>query len=232
LQGVVKDQSGGLLSGAVVTLRNARTGAERKATTDEAGRYSFLSVEAGAYEIEAELTGFKKYLQTGVTLTLNQVADVTITMTVGDLTESVTVTDDAAQIEVSSTQVGNVVNSRAVVGLPLASRDTYQLLQLQAGVQSQIGSDLFFGSDKAGVVSVNGGRGRSNNYTVNGSDGNDLFANLPIVEPSPDSIQEFLVLANTFDAEFGRNSGSIINVVTKSGSNEYHGSVYEFLRND
>jgi hypothetical protein len=232
LQGVVKDPSGGVLAGATVTLRNARTGVERKATTDEAGRYSFLSVEAGAYEIEAELTGFKKYLQTGVNLALNQVADVTITMTVGDLTESVTVTDDAAQIEVSSTQVGNVVNSRAVVGLPLASRDTYQLLQLQAGVQSQIGSDLFFGSDKAGVVSVNGGRGRSNNYTVNGSDGNDLFANLPVVEPSPDSIQEFRVLANTFDAEFGRNSGSIINVVTKSGSNEYHGSVYEFLRND
>ena len=134
-------------------------------------------------------------------------------------------------METTSTQMGAVVSDRMVTQLPLNARDTYQLLQLQPGVQSQLGSDLFYGSDQAGVVSVNGGRGRSNNYTVNGGDANDQFANLPAIQPSPDSIEEFRVMTSTFDAEFGRNSGSVVNVVTKSGSNEVHGNLYEFLRN-
>ena len=104
-------------------------------------------------------------------------------------------------------------------------------MQLQPGVQSQTGSDLFYGSNNAGVVSVNGGRGRSNNFSVNGGDANDQFANLPAVQPSPDSIEEFRVITNTFDAEYGRNSGAVVNVITKSGTNQLHGNVYEFFRN-
>ena len=125
------------------------------------------------------------------------------------------------------------MDARQVSNLPLNSRDTYQLLQLQPGVMSTVGSSntLVYGSDDAGAVSVNGGRGRSNNFSVNGGDANDLFANLPTVQPSPDSIEEFRVLTNTFDAEYGRNSGSVVNVVTKSGTNEWHGSAYEFFRN-
>ena len=98
---------------------------------------------------------------------------------------------------------------------------------------STVGSSnsIVYGSNNAGAVSVNGGRGRSNNFTVNGGDANDQFVNLPTVQPSPDSIQEFRVLTNTFDAEYGRNSGSIVNVVTKSGSNQFHGNMYEFFRN-
>jgi len=95
-----------------------------------------------------------------------------------------------------------------------------------------LGNDLFFGSDNAGAVSVNGGRGRANNYMVNGGDGNDIFVNAPAIQPSPDAIEEFRVLTNTFDAEYGRNSGSVVNVVTKSGTNALHGDFYEFLRND
>jgi len=102
---------------------------------------------------------------------------------------------------------------------------------LQPGVQSQLGADLFYGSSNPGVVSVNGGRGRSNNYMVNGGDGNDIFVNSPAIQPSPDAIEEFRVLTNTFDAEYGRNSGSVVNVVTKSGTNAVHGDVYEFFRN-
>jgi hypothetical protein len=115
--------------------------------------------------------------------------------------------------------------------LPLATRDTYQLLQLQPGVQSQQGYDLFAGSNEAGAVSVNGGRGRANNYNVNGGDANDQFLNAPAIQPVPDAIAEFRVLTNNFDAEYGRNSGSVVNVVTKGGTNEYHGDVYEFFRN-
>ena len=95
-------------------------------------------------------------------------------------------------------------------------------------MQSQLGADLFYGSDNPGVVSVNGGRGRSNNYMVNGGDANDIFVNGPAIQPSPDAIEEFRVLTNTFDAEYGRNSGSVVNVVTKSGTNEIHGDFYEF----
>ena len=111
------------------------------------------------------------------------------------------------------------------------ARNTYQLLQLQPGVQGVGGSDLFYGSDKPGAVSVNGGRGRSNNFSVNGGDGNDLFVNSPGIEPSPDAIQEFKVITNTFDAEYGRNSGAVINVVTKSGTNQFHGTIYDYVRN-
>src|SRR5271163_66727 len=120
----------------------------------------------------------------------------------------------------------------AVSQLPLTSRNAYQLLQLHPGVQSELGADLFYGSDNAGVVSVNGGRGRSNNYMVNGGDANDLCVNGPAIQPSPDAIEEFRVLTNTFDAEYGRNSGSIVNVVTKSGTNQLHGDFYEFFRNN
>jgi len=131
----------------------------------------------------------------------------------------VDVTSEAPLVETTSTQLGAVVGDRAVSQLPLNSRDTYQLLQLQPGVMSTVGSSnsIVYGSSNAGAVSVNGGRGRSNNFNVNGGDANDQFANLPTVQPSPDSIQEFRVLTNTFDAEYGRNSGSIVNVVTKSG---------------
>ena len=93
------------------------------------------------------------------------------------------------------------------------------------------GTICFTDRIKPAVVTVNGGRGRSNNYSVNGGDGNDLFANLPAVQPSPDSIEEFRVITNSFDAEYGRNSGAVVNVVTKSGTNEFHGSVFEFFRN-
>src|SRR5260370_72091 len=134
-------------------------------------------------------------------------------------------------VDTTSTQLGAVVNERAVNQLPLNARDTYQLLQLQPGVQGVGGSDLFYGSNQSGAVSVNGGRGRSNNFNVNGGDGNDLFVNSPGIQPTPDSIAEFRVLTNTFDAEYGRNSGAVINVVTKSGTNALHGNVYEFLRN-
>ena len=104
------------------------------------------------------------------------------------------------------------MNDQSIRELPLSTRNAYQLLQLQPGVQSQLGSDLFYGSENPGVVSVNGGRGRSNNYMVNGGDANDIFVNAPGIQPSPDAIEEFRVITNTFDAEYGRNSGSIVNV--------------------
>ena len=231
--GQVVDSSGAAIPGAVVTITQEATNTTHAAHTDHAGNYSLLEVPVGDYTIEFDAAGFQSAILHHVRLIINQVLTVNQTLAVGTTKEIVEVSAEAALVDVTSTQLGAVVDDRAVVELPLNSRDTYQFLQLQPGVQSQLGGNgnLFYGSDRPGVVSVNGGRGRSNNYSVNGGDGNDQFANLPAIQPSPDSIQEFRVLTNTFDAEFGRNSGAVVNVITKSGSNRWHGSGYEFFRN-
>ncbi|MDQ1410918.1 MAG: hypothetical protein QOJ41_2653, partial [Acidobacteriaceae bacterium] len=231
IRGTLTDTSGASITGVTVSLHNEATGADRQAQSGTNGEFSFLEVPVGTYTIEAQQAGFKKYVGKGVTLELNASLTVDIVLQVGGSTETVEVTGAPPQVDTTSTQLGAVVNERAVNELPLAQRDTYQLLQLQPGVQSQLGVDSVYGSDRAGVVSVNGGRGRDNNFTVNGGDGNDQFANLPAIQPSPDTIAEFRVLTNTFDAEYGRNSGAVVNVVTKSGTNNFHGSGYEFFRN-
>ena len=231
VRGTVSDASGGVVAGVTVTLTNTATNVSRQAVTAANGEYLFLEVPVGPYEISVNQPGFKRFLRKDITVDLNTVIGVDIALQLGGSTEVVEVTGEPPVIDTTTTQLGAVVGSREVTELPLNTRDTYQLLQLQPGVQSQLGNDLFYGSDKPGVVTVNGGRGRSNNYSVNGGDGNDLFANLPAVQPSPDSIEEFRVITNSFDAEYGRNSGSVVNVVTKSGTNQFHGSAFEFFRN-
>src|ERR1700721_1262053 len=233
LIGPVADPSGANVAGVKVTLVNEATNVSRDTKTNENGDYDFVEVPVGTYRVEFDQTGFKKNVRRGVGLDINQVITLNMTMQVGTAQEVVDVTSEAPLVETTSTQLGAVVNDRTVSELPLNSRDTYQFLQLQPGVMSTVGSSnsIVYGSNNAGAVSVNGGRGRSNNFSVNGGDANDLFVNLPTVQPTPDSIQEFRVITNTFDAEYGRNSGSVINVVTKSGTNDFHGNLYEFFRN-
>src|SRR5450432_3393574 len=232
IRGTVTDPSGGAIAAAKVTLINEATNVTRDVDSGVNGDYLFLEVPVGSYEIDVAQQGFKKYVRKGIALNLNEVISLDIPLQIGASAEIVEVTGAPPVVDTTSTQLGAVVNERASTQLPLNQRDVYQLLQLQPGVQSQLGNDTFYGSDKAGVVTVNGGRGRANNYSVNGGDGNDLFANLPAIEPSPDSIEEFRVITNPFDAEYGRNSGAVVNVVTKSGTNQIHGSFYEFFRND
>jgi hypothetical protein len=229
--GRVADPSGAVLADVKVTLINEATGVSQQTTTTGSGDFGFPQVAVGIYRLEFDLPGFKKAVQRSVTLDLNQVVTLNMLMQLGEAKETVEVTSEAPLVDTTSTQLGAIMDQRQVAGLPLNSRDTYQLLQLQPGVQGVGGSDLFYGSNQSGAVSVNGGRGRSNNFNVNGGDGNDLFINAPAIQPTPDSIAEFRVLSNTFDAEYGRNSGAVINVVTKSGTNNWHGSAYEFLRN-
>src|SRR5690242_13341789 len=231
--GRVADPGGAVLSDTKVTLVNEGTGVSRDVKTSGSGDYDFVEVPVGTYRLEFDLTGFKRNVRRGVNLDINQVITLNMTMQIGAAQEVVDVTSEAPLVETTSTQLGAVVGDRAVSELPLNSRDTYQFLQLQPGVMSTVGSSnsIVYGSNNAGAVSVNGGRGRSNNFSVNGGDANDQFVNLPTVQPSPDSIQEFRVLTNTFDAEYGRNSGSVVNVVTKSGTNQLHGNIYEFFRN-
>jgi len=231
IRGTVTDESGGAIVGAKVTLINEGTNVSREVQTSAAGEYLFLEVPVGSYEVDVNQQGFKKSAHKGIVLVLNEIATVDITLQVGSNVDTVEVTGAPPVIDTTTTQLGAVMTDQSMRELPLNSRNTYQLLQLQPGVQSQLGADLFYGSSNPGVVSVNGGRGRSNNYMVNGGDGNDIFVNGPAIQPSPDAIEEFRVLTNTFDAEYGRNSGSVVNVVTKSGTNSVHGDVYEFFRN-
>jgi hypothetical protein len=229
--GRVLDPSGAVVPGATLTLTNDDSGAAFAAESSKVGDYIFPSVPVGTYHLEAHGQGFQDFVASGLLINLNATVSYDVKLTVGANTQAVEVTAEAPLVDTTTTQLGAVINERAVQNLPLNSRDTYQLLQLQPGVQGVGGSDLFYGSDKAGAVSVNGGRGRSNNFSVNGGDGNDLFVNSPGIEPSPDAIQEFRVITNTFDAEYGRNSGAVINVITKSGTNKFNGSIYDYVRN-
>ena len=231
LRGTVTDPSGAVIQGAHVGAVQSETHTSRETATDERGDYALPALAVGRYLVEVDVPGFKKYLRQDVEVNLGRVTVVDATLEVGLATQVITAMADPPLLETSSTQLGVVVGERSVVDLPLNARDTYQLLQLQPGVQSQTGIDTLYGTDRAGVVSVNGGRGRSNNFSVNGGEANDLFVNLPAIEPSPDTIEEFRVITNTFDAEVGRNSGAAVNVVTKSGSNSFHGDLYEFFRN-
>ena len=232
IRGTINDPSGAVVPNATVTARLTGTDSVRVVTSDKDGAFVIPELEVGSYDVSTEAQGFKKAVTTAVVVTIGHVNFITITLQIGGSADTVTVEANAAQVETSSTQLGAVMTDTAIVQLPMNTRNAYSLLQLQPGVQSQLGNDLFFGSDNAGAVSVNGGRGRANNYMVNGGDGNDIFVNAPAIQPSPDAIEEFRVLTNTFDAEYGRNSGSVVNVVTKSGTNAVHGDFYEFIRND
>ena len=231
--GRVSDPTGAVLSGAKVTLTNEATNVSRNGLTNDSGDFSFVDVVPGTYTLQYELTGFKKNVQKSVIVDVNQVVTLNSTLQIGGSQETVEVTSEAPQVDTTSTQLGAVINDRSVNELPLNTRDTYQFLQLQPGVQAQLGSSgtTFAGSDDPGSVSVNGGRTRANNFSVNGGDANDQFVNTPTIEPTPDAVEEFRVITNTFDAEYGRNSGSVVNVITKSGANQFHGNVYEYFRN-
>lgn len=231
--GRVADSSGAVLAGVKVTATNEATGISRETATNGSGDYGFPEVPVGTYTLSFDLQGFKTNVRKGITVELNQVVTFNSTLEVGETKEVVEVTSEAPLVDTTSTQLGAIVNNKSVNELPLNARDTYQFLQLQPGVQSQLGSSgsTFYGSDDPGSVSVNGGRGRANNFSVNGGDANDTFVNGAAVQPTPDAIDEFRVITNTFDAEYGRNSGAVVNVVTKSGTNALHGDVYEYFRN-
>ncbi len=231
--GRISDPSGAVLSGAKITATNDATGVTHNVVSNDSGDYVFPDLAVGTYSLTFDFTGFKKVVRHAIALDVNQVITLNMSMQLGATQEVVDVTSEAPLVDTSSTQLGAVVNNRSVNELPLNARDSYQFLQLQPGVQSQLGSSggTFYGSDSAGSVSVNGGRDRANNFSVNGGDANDQFVNLPTIQPTPDAIEEFRVISNTFDAEYGRNSGAVVNVVTKSGTNQWHGNVYEYFRN-
>jgi hypothetical protein len=236
--GTITDSSGAVIPNVPVVLSNAHTGFNRVVKTNGEGEFQFLAVPVGSgYEISVTAPGFEKAVHSSLTLLVNQVYRTDFQLQIGSTEQSVVVSEAAAQVETTSTQLGDVIGSAEMTDLPLNGRSYVDLLGLQPGVVP-INSGATYvdtsssGDQFTGQVSVNGAREAANGFLVNGADVEETYENGAAVIPTLDSIQEFRVLTDTFDAEYGHFSGAIVNVVTKSGTNDFHGNMFEFLRND
>jgi carboxypeptidase family protein len=230
IQGTVKDNQEAVVPGATVTIRNVQTNAVRSATTDANGAYRFLNLPIGNYELTAELAGFAKYVRDGITVSLNQDAVVEVQIHPATISESIQVTADAPLLNTTTPEVGVRFDTTRVAELPVSGatfRDVFALALSAPGV-SQLGSGQT-GFASGTNFSSNGMRVRSNNFMIDGQDSNDPSVTgrqQPI--NNTDTVQEVRLITNQFAAEFGRAAGSIVNVVTKSGTNAYHGSAFVF----
>jgi len=233
IRGRVHDRSNHPVTSAFVIVTAQDTSLMRAASTDEGGEFSLPSLTVGVYTLQVTADGFADFESKDIRASIGEAVRLNITLGSPGSSNTQSLNMGVKSIvEESNAQLGVVMSEGEVSQLPLKARDTFELLQLQPGVQSTIGTNLFFGSDRPGVVSVSGARTRSNNYEVNGGYSADQLVNSPSVQPSPDSIAEFRVISHNYEAALGRNSGSVLNVVTKSGGSSLHGSAYEFLRNN
>jgi len=231
--GTIRDEKGADISGAKVRVTNAATSLRRETTTAENGLYRVLAVPTGVYEVTAEAQGFATTTAKNIEVGVDQVRTLDLALRVSARAESITVAANADLTQTETAKLGEIIDNRKVEDLPLNGRDFAQLARLNPGVASSGGGGGQQGGE-GGVsgFSSNGQRSTSNNFLVDGVDNNDYFGGQAAQIPSIDSIQEFEVQTNTFSAEYGRNSGSVVNLVTKSGTNQLHGSVYDFFRND
>lgn len=229
LSGSVRDSSGAVIPGATVTAVNEGTNFKTAVTTSADGGFIATSLPPGAYRLEVTAPGFKKYVREEITLRVQQNLQLEIALTVGDLAETVVVEAQASSLETTGATLGKVVDNQRIVNLPLNTRNVYSLIFLTPGVTGTIGNN--YGDMR---YSVNGARARTmdtlidgvtaGHATVNGFSGISVF-------PSVDAVEEYKVMSANLSAEFGRSLGNVLNVVFKSGTNQFHGSLYEFLRN-
>ncbi|HEY6399852.1 MAG TPA: carboxypeptidase regulatory-like domain-containing protein, partial [Blastocatellia bacterium] len=233
--GTVRDSNGAAVSKATVTLKNTATGIIATAQTDEDGNYQFLNVKIGAYQVLAEAQGFAKAVADNIQVTVNARQRIDLTLKAGAMTETVTITDAAPLLETESSDRGQVINRQQIVNLPLNGRSYADLALLTPGVRRSTLSAQESGTRDASF-NVNGLRSSLNNFTLDGVDNNFYgtsnqgFSN-QVVQASPDALQEFKVQTNNFSAEFGRAGGAVINASLRSGANEFHGSIYDYIRN-
>jgi hypothetical protein len=222
IRGSVTDPSGAVLPGATVTALNADTGVARTVTTNSKGAFELSSLPIGLYNVTITKDGFKAFKSTGILLVVNQVYALDAVLSVGASSETVEVKADTVQVETSDTQLKDLIDSTKIVDLPLVNRNWTSLEQLTPGIQSS--------SDRFGTYSSNGSQSNQSSYLVDGTDTNDLPLNAPAIVPSPDSIAQFNMVTSSMNAEYGRNSGAVVNAITKSGTNQFHGDAFEFYR--
>ncbi|MGA2329402.1 MAG: TonB-dependent receptor [Bryobacteraceae bacterium] len=232
LTGRVTDPSGAAVAAARVTVRNLETNEVTPATTGSQGDYSVPFLRPGMYQIDVEAKGFKKFRRDGIQLIINQVAAADIALQVGDLTEQVTVTADAELLETSKADRGTVIDTERVLEFPLNARNPLMLSELTAGVNNNIGIRVRpFDNGAINRWTVNGSQISSADWLLDGAPNNARAgANEIAYIPPVDSVQEFKVQTNTYDAQYGHTGGGIFNITLKSGTNELHGTAYEFFR--
>jgi len=243
ISGTVRDPSGSVIPNADVTAGEVNTGVQYHTRTDSKGYYTLPQLPVGTYELEVKVVGFRSYQRQGIVLDTNAALTLDAALQLGSTTETVSVSDDALHVETISTQMGEVITGRQMAAVPLDGRSFTDLLSLQPGVApstsitsttvQDVGATVLdpSGTLNPGTISVNGQREFANSFSVNGSDvEEDVNAGTAII-PNLDAIDEFRIVTSNFDAEYGEFSGGQISVITKSGTNRFHGSAFNFLRN-
>ncbi|HEV2418582.1 MAG TPA: carboxypeptidase regulatory-like domain-containing protein [Terriglobia bacterium] len=237
ISGVIKDPSGAVIPGAEVSVVNTETGIRSVVKADAAGFYNFPALSIGTYDLEVRQTGFKSFRVTGLSINANSALRVDANLQVGEQTQVVSVSSAALHVETRSTQMGEVIGSSRITSVPLNGRSYTDLLHLQPGVSPYVNTaspgDRPVSGDlqNAGNESVNGGRESANGFMVNGANVEEGRNNGAAIIPNLDSIAEWRIITNNFDAEYGNYSGGQVNLATKSGANQFHGDAFDFLRN-
>lgn len=243
IHGVITDPTGAAVVGAQVTVTQTETGMVRKTVTNSDGAFALPNLPVGPYNLEVSASGFQNYVQTGITLQVSQNPKVDVRLRIGTVSQVEEVRGDAVMVNTNETSVSQVIDQQRIVDLPLDGRQATDLILLSGGASNTAipGNDLLssknYGngnvtSSVTATISVAGGQQNSNNYLLDGGDHVDKFSNLNMPFPFPDAIQEFSVQTSTLSARYGEHSGSVVNVVTKSGGNQFHGDIFDFLRND
>jgi hypothetical protein len=235
IHGVVQDSTGAVVGGAQVKATQTDTGRVQAAVSGPDGTYLLADLPVGGYSLEVTSAAFSKYLQTGIVLEVGQNVQVNIALAVGSVSQEVHVSANAAMVETQDTSVSEVIDQKRIVDLPLNGRQATDLIALAGGAamppnaaSRDVTSHDYVNSV---AISVNGGQINGNNYLLDGGDHNDSHSNINMPFPFPDALQEFSVQTSGISSRYGLHPGSVINAVTKSGTNNFHGSLFEFLRN-
>ncbi len=231
--GTVTDPSGGAVPSAKITATEVGTKQNRTVITSEQGYYVIQSLRPAVYDVSVESAGFRTYKQQNVTLGADQRVTVNVKLELGATSESVTVQSDAAQVDTASSAMKGVVDQQQIIELPLNGRNAAQLAMLVAGAVTAPSGGADQGQTKtfpgAVTVAANGARGNWVNYMLDGGNNVDEYTNVNAPFPFPDALQEFSVQTSNYSAEYGQNAGGVVNIITKSGSNQLHGDGFEFL---
>ncbi|MDQ2899694.1 MAG: carboxypeptidase-like regulatory domain-containing protein, partial [Acidobacteriota bacterium] len=233
ISGTVSDPRGGAVAGARVKATQTNTGFARSAVSAADGTYTLNSLPVGPYELEATAPGFKTYAQKGIVLQLNTNPEINIALEIGSLSQQVEVTANAAMAETQSNAVSQVIDQRRVVDLPLNGRQPTELILLSGAAVQAPGSDLASSKNypSSTTIAVAGGQANGTYYLVDGGDHDDAFGAINLPLPFPDVLQEFSVETNAIPASYGVRAGAVVNALSKSGTNQFHGDLFEFLRN-